>query len=64
MRSQFPGLSLVDVSRLAILDKAHCKHIERFISVTCTMAMNDGNHVSLSGVLTPSRERGELIAVG
>ena len=64
VHSQFPGQSLVDDSCLGILAKAHCKHIERFIGVTCTMAMNDGNHVSLSGVLPPSREPGEMIAVG
>ena len=41
--SQFPGQNLVDISHLAILAKARCKHIERFIGVTCTVAMNDGN---------------------
>ena len=64
VRGQFPGQSSVDDSRLAILAKARCKHIERFTGVTCTMLMNDGNHVSLSGVSAPSGERGELIAVG
>ena len=64
VRSQFPGQSLVDVSHLAILAKACCKHIERFIGVTCTMRMNDGNHVSLPGVWILSGDRGELIAVG
>ena len=28
------------------------------------MAMNDGNHVSLPGVSSPSGERGELITMG
>ena len=50
VRGQFPGQSLVNESRLVILSKAHCKHIERFIGVTCTVSMNDGNHVSLSNV--------------
>ena len=64
VRGQFLSQSMVDVSHLAILANAHCKHIERFISVACTMVMNNGNHVSLFGVSAPSRERGELIAVG
>ena len=64
MRGQFPGQSLVDDSRLAMLAKACCKHIERFIGVTCTMAINDGNHVNLFGVSAPSGECGELFTVG
>ena len=61
---QFPTQGFVDESRLANLTKARCKHIEQFIGVTCTMAMNDGNHVSISGVSAPSGESGELIAMG
>ena len=64
MRGQFPGQSLVDESCLASLTKARCKHIERFIGVICTMAMNDCKHVRLFGELAPSGERGELIPVG
>ena len=64
VHGQFSGQSLVDVSHLAILAKARCKHIERFIGVTCMIAMNNGNHVSLSGVSAPFAELGELIAVG
>ena len=52
VHSQFPGQSLVDDSCLAILAKTRCKRIERFIGVTCTMAMNGGNNVSLSSVST------------
>ena len=63
MRGQFPNQSFVNVSHVANLDKARCKQIERFIGVTCMMAMNDGSHVSLSDVSTPSGERGELIVV-
>ena len=45
VHGQFPGQSLFDVSHLAILTKGRSKHIERFISITCMMAMNDDNHV-------------------
>ena len=53
VRGQFSSQSLVDVSHLAIHAKAHCKQIERFIGVACTMMMSGGNHVSLFGVSPP-----------
>ena len=64
VRGQFPGQSLVDVSHLAILAKAHCKHLEQFMGVTCKMPMNDGNHVSLFAMSASFGEREELIAMG
>ena len=64
LRGQFPSHSSIDVSRLVILTKTRCEDVKQFIDVTCTMAMNDGNHLNISGVSGPPRERGELIAVG
>ena len=65
LRSQFPSHSLVNVSRLDILNEAHCKHVEQFIGVTCTMAMKNGNQVNLARAWRPPpREHGELITVG
>ena len=64
VHSRCPAQSSVNDSHLAILTKGRCKHIEWFIGITYTMAMNDGNQVGLSGVSAPSRECGELIAMG
>ena len=63
--SQSPCHSLVDVSHLASLAKARCKHIEQFIDVAYMMAMSDGNPVNLSGASgPPPLEQKALIAVG
>ena len=53
LRVEFPNHSLVDVSRLVIPTEDRCKHIEQFIDITCTMAMNDGNRVNLSVASAP-----------